>query len=166
MDWSKLKAEYIAGGTSYRKLAKKYEVSANTLTGIAIREGWNELKKQAQSKSTSKMVDSVAKDIAKKSIKINDVADKLLDKIAELLDVSEFVDSQVIKQCTSALKDIKDIKGIKSDIDLREQEARIDKLRKDADINQGDEKPYGVVLMPPIMDKLTPPSEEEEENDG
>lgn len=166
MDWNKLKAEYIAGGTSYRKLAEKYGIDRNAVQRVAKREKWCDLKSQAKAKSETKMVDSVAKDIAKKSVKINDVADKLLDKIAELLDVSEFVDSQVIKQCTSALKDIKDIKGIKSDIDLREQEARIDKLRKDADINQSDEKPYGVVLMPPIMDKLTPPSEEEEENDG
>ena len=132
MDWNKLKAEYIAGGTSYRKLAKKYNVSFNTLQGVARREKWCELKKQAEDKSTTKMVDSISKDIAKKSTKINDVADKLLDKIICLLDESELVDSQVIKQCTSALKDIKDIKGIKSDIDLREQEARIDKLRKDA----------------------------------
>lgn len=162
MDWNKLKAEYIAGGTSYRKLAKKYNVSFNTLQGVARREKWCELKKQAEDKSTTKMVDSISKDIAKKSTKINDVADKLLDKIICLLDESELVDSQVIKQCTSALKDIKDIKGIKSDIDLREQEARIDKLRKDAGINQGDEKPYGVVLMPPQMEKLSPPSEEDE----
>jgi uncharacterized protein (DUF2235 family) len=132
VDWNKLKAEYIAGGTSYRKLAKKYNVSFNTLQGVARREKWCELKKQAEDKSTTKMVDSISKDIAKKSTKINDVADKLLDKIIWLLDESEMVDSQVIKQCTSALKDIKDIKGIKSDIDLREQEARIDKLRKDA----------------------------------
>lgn len=132
MDWNKIKAEYIAGGTSYRKLAKKYEVSENTLTGIAIREGWYELKKQAQSKSTTKMVNSVASDIAKKSRKINDVADKLLDKISLLLDEFERLDTQAIKHLTSSLKDIKDIKGVKSEADMREQEARIDKLRKDA----------------------------------
>lgn len=146
MDWSKLKAEYIAGGTSYRKLAKKYEkdgVTFDNLKNVAVKEGWAKLREQAKNKATTKMVNSVAKDIAKNSIKINDVADKLLDKIADLLDVSEFVDSQVIKQCTSALKDIKDIKGIKSDIDLREQEARIDKLRKDA---MADEEDTDVVV--------------------
>ena len=132
MDWNKLKAEYIAGGTSYRKLAKKYDIEYHSLQRIATKEGWAKLKSQAKAKSEAKMVETIAKDMSKKSVKINDVADKLLDKIVCLLDVSEFVDSQVIKQCTSALKDIKDIKGIKSDIDLREQEARIDKLRKDA----------------------------------
>lgn len=135
MDWNKLKAEYIAGGTSYRKLAEKYKdegVTFDNLKNIAVKEGWAKLREQAKDKATTKMVNSVAKDISKKSVKMNDVADKLLDKIIILLDESEFVDSQVIKQCTSALKDIKDIKGIKSAIDIREQEARIDKLRKDA----------------------------------
>ena len=141
MDWNKLKAEYISGGTSYRKLAEKYKdegVTFDNLKNIAVKEGWAKLREQAKDKATTKMVNSVAKDIAKKTTKIDDVADKLLDKIINLLDVSEFVDSQVIKQCTSALKDIKDIKGIKSDIDLREQEARIDKLRKDASDEQKD----------------------------
>ena len=138
MDWNKLKAEYIAGGTSYRKLAAKYNVSFNTLTGVAIREGWANLKKQAQNKSTTKMVNAVANDMAKKSTKINDVADKLLDKISDLLDDFEGLDTQAIKHLTSSLKDIKDIKGVKSDIDLREQEARIDKLRKDAEEEQKD----------------------------
>ena len=132
MDWDKIKAEYIAGGTSYRKLAEKYGVSFNTLSGVAIREEWANLKKQAQNKSTTKMVNAIANDMAKNAVKINDVADKLLDKIVMLLEECEGIDSQSIKQLTSSLKDIKDIKGVKSDIDLKEQEARIDKLRKDA----------------------------------
>ena len=165
MDWNKIKAEYIAGGTSYRKLAKKYGVEYHSLQRIATKEGWTKLKSQAKAKSEAKMVNSISKDIANKSVKINDVADKLLDKIVCLLDELELADSQTIKQCTSALKDIKDIKGLKSDIDLREQEARIDKLRKDIEGDKPNEdKPFGVVLMPPIMADLTPPSEEE--NDG
>lgn len=138
MDWKKVKAEYIAGGTSYRKLAKKYGVSFSTLRNIAIREKWTDLREQANNKSVTKLVESIGEQNGTYKVSINDVADKLLDKIISLLDISECVDSQVIKQCTSALKDIKDIKGIKSDIDLREQEARIDKLRKDAMEEQKD----------------------------
>ena len=162
MDWNKLKAEYIAGGTSYRKLAEKYGIDRNAVQRVAKREKWCDLKSQAKAKSETKMVDAIAKGISKKSVKIDDVADKLLDKIVDLLDTLTFADSQTIKQCTSALKDIKDIKGIKSKLDIREQEARIDKLRKDADSNNnGDGKPSGVIMMPPIMKPLTPQSEED-----
>ena len=131
MDWNKLKAEYIAGRTSYRKLAEKYGIDRNTVQRVAKREKWCELKSRAKAKSESKMVETIAKDITKNAVKINDVADKLLDKISNLLDDFD-LDTQSIKHLTSSLKDIKDIKGLKSDIDLREQEARIDKLRKDA----------------------------------
>lgn len=165
MDWSKLKAEYIAGGTSYRKLAQKYGISFNNLKNIAVKEGWAALREQAQNKATTKMVNSISNDIANRSTKINDVADKLLDKISAFLDDFDALDTQGIKHLTSSLKDIKDIKGIKSDIDLREQEARIEKLRKDASINDDDEdKPSGVILMPPVMDALTPPEEDDDDN--
>jgi hypothetical protein len=42
-----------------------------------------------------------------------------------------------MKHISGVLKDLKDIQMIKSEADLREQEARIEKLRKDA---AGDEK--------------------------
>jgi uncharacterized protein YjcR len=138
VDWNILKAEYIAGGTSYRKLAEKYGVKFSNLKNVAIKEGWTQLKEQAKNKANTKMVDTIAKDISKNAIKINDVADKLLDKMCDLLEALEVADSQTIKQCTSALKDIKDIKGVKSDIDLKEQNARIDKLRKDIEDDHTD----------------------------
>ncbi len=165
MDWNEIKAEYIAGGTSYRKLAEKYKdegVTFDNLKNIAVKEGWAKLKEQAKDKATTKMVDTIAKDISKKSVKIDDVADKLLGKISKMLDDFETLDTQSIKHLTSSLKDIRDIKGIKSKLDIKEQEARIDKLRKDAELNKQDEgKPCGVLLMPPIMDDLTPPKEED-----
>ena len=162
MDWNILKAEYIAGGTSYRKLADKYGIPFSNLKNTAVKEGWVKLREQAKNKADSKMVNSVAKDISKNAVKINDVADKLLDKICKLLEAVEVADSQTIKQCTSALKDIKEIKGVKSEIDLKEQNARIDKLRKDIEADKPNEdKPCGVVMMPPIMPDLVPPKEED-----
>ena len=131
MDWKKIKSEYIAGGTSYRKLAEKYGVSFSTLRGYAEREKWTDLKTQAQQKADTKIVEIVGGQQASRSAKILDVADKLLDKISNALD-DMVVDSQSIKHITSALKDLKEIKGIKSDIDLKEQEARIAKLQKEA----------------------------------
>lgn len=137
MDWNKLKAEYISGGTSYRKLAEKYKVPFSTLKEHARRERWTELREKARHKADTVFASKIGKTQAKKSIKIYDVADKLLDKISTFLDDFESLDTQAIKHLTSSLKDIKDIKGLKSDADMREQEARIDKLRKDAESEQG-----------------------------
>ena len=133
MDWNVIKAEYIAGGTSYRTLAKKYKVSVTTLTRVAIKEKWVELRQQAESKAEAKMVESVSKTKSKTNIKINEVADKLIEKMNATIDKIDVIDGQTLKHFTSALKDLKDITGHKSDLDVREQEARIAKLQKEAE---------------------------------
>ena len=161
MDWNKLKAEYIAGGISYRKLAEKHGVSFNTLKDIAVGEKWTELRQQAHNEATTKIVEKVIEENTKLNVDIYDVADKLLEKIQYMIGL-EGLTTQSIKHLTSAIKDIKDVKGIKSDIDLKEQNARIDKLRKEIEADKQDEdKPCGVVLMPPIMAELTPPKEDD-----
>lgn len=129
--WKKIKAEYIAGGTSYRKLAEKYEVKLSALRSVAEREKWVELKAQVQHKTDTKIVDTVSDKEADKATEIICVADKLLGKISEVIDKVQ--NTKDIKNISSALKDIKEIKGIKSDADMREQEARIAKLQKEAE---------------------------------
>ena len=131
MDWKKIKAEYIAGGTSYRKLAEKYGVSFSTLRKVAAKEQWTDLRNKTRAKVDTKLTDSISDKEVTKAKKIINVADKLLDKIVEVMDV--VTDTQGIRHLASALKDIKDIKGVKSDRDIREQEARIAKLQKDAE---------------------------------
>jgi hypothetical protein len=138
VDWNKLKAEYIAGGTSYRKLAQKHGVSFDTLKIIAKKGKWYQLRQQADHKATTKMVDAVSENAVSLMAKLNEVADKLLDKISKQIDDSEVIMGQEIKHYTSALKDIKDIKGIKSDIDIDEQKARIAKLRHDVEADEED----------------------------
>lgn len=133
MDWNVIKAEYIAGGTSYRTLAKKYKVSVTTLTRLAIKEKWVELRQQAESKAEAEMVKKVSSAKSKTNIKINEVADKLIAKMNETIEMIDVIDGQTLKHFTSALKDLKDITGHKSDLDTKEQEARIAKLVKDAE---------------------------------
>jgi uncharacterized protein YjcR len=154
VDWNKLKAEYVAGGISYRKLAEKHGVSFNTLKTIAIRENWTDLRQQANNNTTTRIVETVVEENTKYTASIYDVADKLLQKIEDMLECPALLTTQSLKHLTSAIKDIKDIKDIKSDADMREQNARIDKLvkeskeeQKDTNINItfGDEvKKYGV----------------------
>ena len=140
MDWNVIKSEYIAGGTSYRTLAKKYNVSLTTLQRTAKRENWIGLREQAERKTETKLVESVSKTKSKTSIKINEVADKLIAKMDATIDAMDVIDGQTMKHFTSALKDLKDITGLKSDIDLKEQEARIAKLQKEAETEEKDTK--------------------------
>jgi hypothetical protein len=132
IDYSKLKREYLRGNISYRELAKKYGVPFGTLRKVAAKEQWTQLRTQARTKADTKIIDAISEKEAQQAVHIIDVADKLLGKISEIMD-EIVLDTQSMKQLTSALKDLKDIKGIKSEADMREQEARIAKLRADAE---------------------------------
>jgi hypothetical protein len=144
VEWQKIKAEYIAGGTSYRKLAEKYSVPRTNLERRAKEEKWTELRRQAEGKAEAKMVDAISEKQAAKADKIIDVADKLLNKIAEVIDLVS--DTQGLKHISSALKDIKDIKGFKSSADMREQEARIRNLEKQAQAEDNESNEIKVTI--------------------
>jgi hypothetical protein len=133
VDWNKIKAEYIAGGTSYRKLAAKYNVSFSNLKNVAIREQWSKLREQAENRTTTKLVEDIAKQNAKIDDKYFNLVDKLLDKAEEVIDNTPIWQCTSLKEMASALKYLKECKGVKSDADIREQEARIKKLQKDAE---------------------------------
>lgn len=110
-----------------------------------MEEKWGNLRKKNRIKVEEKIIDSVSSKEAKKAINIIDVADKLLGKISELMDAVP-LDTQSMKQLTSALKDLKDIKGFKSDADIREQEARIRNLERQAEAENNDNKEIKVVI--------------------
>jgi hypothetical protein len=132
VDWSRIKAEYIAGGTSYRKLAKKYDVPFMTLADRAKAEKWVELKKQAQDKANTLVVDKIAQDQAECATIISDITVALLRQMAE--DVAECrltpVSASFYKEAADALRKYKDVVGVKSPKDAEEQEARILNLRR------------------------------------
>lgn len=130
-DWKRIKAEYLAGGTSYRKLAEKHGVSFNTLKTRATTEQWYELRQQKDYKTTTKTVEKLSDEESNQAVDLISVADKLLEKIGKIAEMYDDPDS--IKKLTSAIKDLKDIKGYKSEADMREQEARIEKLRKECE---------------------------------
>lgn len=77
VDWEKIKAEYLQGGTSYRKLANKHDVSRTTLEQRARKEEWTKQREDVQDKAAAKarqkIVSQRAKDI------------ELLDKSLTLL---------------------------------------------------------------------------------
>lgn len=142
VDWKKLKAEYIAGGSSYRKLSAKYGVPRSNIERRAKAEGWVALQRQTEDRVTAKMVETIEENGTRTADSIVNAADSLLKKIIELADIVE--DTQSLKQLTSALKDVKDIKGYKSEADLREQNARIKNLERQA---EGDRPDSGITVI-------------------
>ena len=147
MDWKRIKTEYVAGGTSLRELSEKYGVSFSTIQKKSMEEKWGDLRKKRGRKSEEKIIDALSTKEAKRVAGIVDVADKLLDKIYEMLDMDTPYNTQNIKNLTSALKDLKEIKGFKSEADMREQEARIAKLQKEAQEEDTRDTEFKVTLV-------------------
>lgn len=130
-NWKKIKAEYIRGGTSYRKLADKYGVSFSSIRRKAEKEKWTDLRTQAEQKASIKIVEAVASQDAEHEDNFQSLADKLLQHIAANIDLLA-TNATSCKDITVAIKNLRDIKGVKSELDMQEQIARIEKLRKDA----------------------------------
>jgi hypothetical protein len=121
---------------------------------MAVREKWTELRTQAHNTATTKMVDVVSTKNAKIDDKYYRLVDMLFDKAEEVMVNTNIWQVSNLKEMATTMKYLKECKGVKSDADIREQEARIEKLRKEIDGEQkdtnititfGDEvKKYGV----------------------
>lgn len=145
MDWKKLKAEYIAGGTSYRKLAEKYEVSFSTLRKVAAKEHWTELRNNVNAKKDTILVDKLGIKTAKIDDKYFSLVDKLMDRAEEVIDRTTLWQASSLKEMATALKYLKECKGVKSELDLREQEARIKSLEQQ--VQKSDNTPQITVVF-------------------
>ena len=128
--WNAIKKEYIAGGTSYRKLAEKYKVSRTTLERYAKNEKWAELRRQAKGKTEAKIVDAVSDKNARVNDKYYELVDMLFDKAKEVMEKTPLWQVSTLKEMATAMKYLKECKGVKSEADMREQEARIRSLEK------------------------------------
>lgn len=150
MDWKiDAKNEYLQGGTSYRKLAVKYGVTKAQVEKLAKREGWFELRRQVKANTDAKTVQKISKEQAKRAVRIQSVADKLLlkiDKIVDRIPVDTEDGAKAIRQVAATLKDIRDIQMIRSEADAREQEARIANLERQAQKADAGNEPIQVVL--------------------
>ena len=148
-DWQAIKTEYITTDTSYRKLAQKYGLSYNAIGNRSRDENWQDLRDQHLTNTMTKTMNAIASQQASRASRLQTVADKLLTKVEQLVDDGEelLTDTSVMRDIARVLKDIKDIQMIRSDADLREQEARIEKLRKEAAADDVDKQQTVTVIM-------------------
>lgn len=146
-DWAAIKTEYITTNTSYRKLAQKYGVSTTQICNVGKDEKWVEQREQFLNKTTAKTIEIISQQEADRAAKIHSVADKLLLKIEAIADGSRPLNSKDIRALTAAIKDLKEIQNVRSELDRREQEARIANLQKQADKDNNQATEAVTVIM-------------------
>ena len=145
-DWQKIKTEDITTDTSYRKLAQKYGVGYQAICHRSQDEGWIAEREQYKNKTMSKTLEKISQQEATRAAKIHRVADKLLLKIERMVDSDKPLDSKGIRALTAAVKDLKEIQSVRSELDRQEQEARIANLRRSAEADKDKASEVSVVF--------------------
>ena len=147
-DWQKIKTEYITTNTSYRKLAQKHGVHYNAIANRAKQEGWISQRNQYCDSTVTKTVNAISNKQVDRAANLTYVSDLLLNKVKSLLETDAEVlsDTQAMKHISGVLKDIKEIQMIRSDADMREQEARIANLRKQAEKEENQNRDVTITI--------------------
>ena len=145
VDWIKIKNEYINTNISYRKLAKKYDISFSTLEKTARKEHWKELREKQRDrvemklrqKTADKIVDAEVDRLAE-LLKLTDEAQKqiyiAMSQLGKYMDMfgniheSDIVDVAKLKKLVSAMKDIKDIVRVDTGTDMQKLDEVLGKI--------------------------------------
>ena len=118
IDYGPLRAEYIAGGTSYRKLAKKYGISATCVGQHARKEGWAKDRAEAEAISCAKTIQKTADIAAENAVRAQRIKTRLLEKLEALMeeqlrateerryDDDKLVEVHRLRDLTAAYKDL------------------------------------------------------------
>lgn len=155
-DWSVIEKDYRENGLNYVQLAEKYGVSISSLSKAAARQGWRQGAKKARAVKAGKAARILDKmeisdseteseipfgmESAKHSISAESDKDRMSRLIGGMADriekaifrvaADDKADLNAIKTLVSALKDLRDLQFLnKSEQDLEEQRARIEKLK-------------------------------------
>ena len=153
----KIKREYIAGHGSQQSLADKYGAPEWQVRKTAAKEKWTELRDRAGRKEGENIADEVAKQNAKSDEAFFSLVDELMVltsasmKAAGAAGAAGVPSAAALEHYANAIGTIQKIRGIKSKLDTEEQQARIDKLRKDIQSAADTEDETGIIFLPPVM---------------
>lgn len=134
MDWNKIKKEYVSTGLSYRQLSEKYGVSHSQLMKRGAAEKWTELRKKKGRIAEERFVEKIAERDSKIDAAIFDAAMLLMNAYIKSISsmAEEPIPPSMLKDYGTALKSIQSVLEKPTELDIQEQKARIDKLKKES----------------------------------
>ena len=145
-DWNAIKAEYIAGGISMRKLAIEHGVPFATLRDRSDREGWTKARKQAQQILVEKTAQKMASTAANNAARAERIREKLLIKLEKEIDaLPDNIGSQSQKSIIDNTYDekskrLRQIKEARQEYNLRDLTTSFLNLTKDMETNNADDQ--------------------------
>lgn len=145
-DWESIKNEYATGNMSYRDLSNKYGMAYSLICNRGSKDKWAEAREQYRSKKRVKTMEKMSSKEAARAAKVFSVADKLLGKIDRMASSDTSLTSKDIRALTAAVRDLKEIHGVKTALEREEQQARIDALRRQNEKENTGKEPVTVVM--------------------
>ena len=112
MSWRKLKAEYIAGGISQRKLAEKYGIPFGTLQKQARLKKWGDARRKAEAKAVEEVTQKTAETVADNAVLLERIKTKLLQKLDRMVDAYPETQAAEVKYRTKSTETIYRMKDI------------------------------------------------------
>lgn len=148
IDWKTIETEYVTTEISHRGLAEKYGICRSTICKKAAEDKWSDKRKEHRARMVTKAVNAIGTKQAEMAAKLYGVGGLLLDRVKLLLEDSPelLADTSQMKDVSVVLKNLKDLLSVKSDADMREQEARIEKLRREAEKENDIKEPIRVII--------------------
>lgn len=129
VDWNAIRAEYIGGGISQRKLAEKYGLSKTTVMKKANEEKWGKLRQQAEAESTARAQQKTAEAAATNAAKLEKAKGLLLEKIIKAIE-------RMPENCGSKTRQTarQGDKQVTIEYDISELISAIERLERNPDI--------------------------------
>lgn len=124
-DWDSIRAEYIGGGTTYRRLAKKYGVGLTTIAVRASEEGWTKDREIAKQESRDLAIQKTADQIAENSARLEYARSLMIDKVVRAL---EQMPEGIGNRVRQSQKDAKTGKQMTVDYDILKLVSALEKL--------------------------------------
>ena len=112
VNWQKIKAEYIAGSISLRKLAQKYKIPFSTLQSRAKRGKWGEEKQAVAVEITQNAIKKTAESVENNAVLVAEIKRKGLETLNRLLDQFNELNCTEHRDITKTSVDIKRLKDI------------------------------------------------------
>ena len=145
-DWNAIKAEYIAGGISMRKLATKHGVPFPTLRDRAIREEWTQGRNTVRNRIVEETAQKTANTAASNAVRAERIREKLLIKLEKEIDAlpdsmgSQSQQAIIDNAYDDKSKRLKQTKEARKEFSLRDLTTSFLNLTKDMDTNKSEDQ--------------------------
>lgn len=142
--WKQAREMYIYAGASYRDLADRYGVSLSTVYARGKKENWTQIKQDLAEKTNTQTQDVFIADAADRAQRVAEIFDRfclVLSRMAEYWDKRTqdggLIGGKELGGYLNALKNLKEIGEIRTEAQIREQNARIALLERQAAAQTG-----------------------------